>query len=1124
MKKTPSSPGAVPRYLAASLLLSLLPVTGQTLVNGNFDAQTFSSFPGYASANGGTVTGWTLSNTARTGLNSSTGPFWTAPCGPIPSAGNCAIIQASNAPASISQTVTGLTIGTRYNVSCRISARSGNTPSLVFSTDGDGPTVKLEVIAPPSTGALATATVFRNASFEFTATATSHLITFTNDRTSGDHTLLLDDVTVAPSATTSSWSFAPWTSDADSGIDSQYVYTHAHHLSLGKSWQPININGVDFNIGDGTGSNRFTLTNLNANFLNRTPNNLPANTGSYNLAKDFRYDGPNTGITLQNLKPNTQYVFTLYGLAFDAAGVYRSATFNSTVPGSNQLSVNLNHYGQGNGIRINHTYTTDALGSPVTISYPTHGSGTFHSGGFTNREAVASTPPVRWTVHPWSGDDTSGVSPNHPYTHAFKFGSATNLNVNGINFTGLAGGNPTGTNYTSAGLGSVYNNDVNAVTASGSILGRDFIFGGFPETHNLSGLTPGKNYVFTLYTVGWSDGVRRAALIGGTGEGSSVLHQDQYGNDQGARFEYTYTASASGTATITASGIDVAVTDPFDRKSIHTYAISNREADPYVNKTPEFTLQPVGATLGIGASYTLRGAAIGSETLSYQWKKGTADIPGETSPVLVLNGLTAADSGAYTLVVSNGVTVTSNVANVNVLENIPGYGNTGVGVDGQLLANGLVDPHFKLIVNPDDTSSDTVYVQTNLPGAWLANSATSKWIGPRANTAGAAGLVTPAGTPSDAGAGDGVYVYRARFDLTGFDLSTVLISGKWSTDNEGVKIRVNGTDVGFPNTVGTTFATLVPFSISNSAFPGLLTTGVNNIDFFVKNIDAGTGGGLTGLRIDEFTAVGAIPPGTPPHIAIQPVGGNGRHNSMVTLAVGATGSSPLTYQWFKGADPVPDATEATLPIYVEDFTAAGSYTVKVTGSGPTTVTSDPAVITVTNANPVTSFDDVGSTDQDVAKSINVADLLANDTSPDADGDTVNFTGVSAASSQGGTVSESDGIILYTPKAGFTGSDTFTYSVDDGGWGGTATETVIINVVSAAVTPPGNMTLVISGGTATGTFTGTAGKTYILQRSTTLQTGSWSTVDTEVAPPSGIVTVEDPAPPAGKAFYRIGYGN
>jgi hypothetical protein len=1071
--------------------------------------------------NGGTITGWTISNTSRIGLNTSAWPFASGAAGAIPSGTNVAFIQASGGPANISQTVTGLTIGTKYKITARISARGGNNPTLVFSTDGNGPIVKLSV-NNAGTGA-----AYRTAVFDLTATATSHLITFTNDGTTGDNTVLLDDVSIAPAVTTSNWSFAPWTNDADSGVDPQYVYTHAHHFHAPGApfasgvWAPVNINGVDFTIGENPGSNRFTLTDLGSNFTNRTPNNFAAGTGSYNLAKDFRYSGANTGITLQNLKPNTQYVFTLYGLGFDAAGAYRSATFSSSIPGSDKLSVNLNHYGQGNGLRVNYTYTTDALGSPVSISYPTHGAGTFHTGGFSNREAVASSPPAPWTIEPWSGDDTSGVSPNHVYTHAFKFGSATNLNVNGINFTGLAGTNPVGTNYTSAGFPGIYNNDVNTVTSSGSILGRDFLHGGFPETHNLSGLTPGKQYVFTIYSMGWNDGIRRASLIGGIGEGPTVLNQDAYGNDQGVRFEYRYTASAAGTATITASGLDVSTSGSFDRKSIHTYGISNREADAYVGKAPEFTLQPVGATIGIGTTYTLRGATIGSATMTYQWKKGVNNIPGETSPVLILPDVTAADTGAYTLVVTNGSgTTTSSVANISVLENVPVYGNTGIGPDGLPLADGAVDPHFKLITNPDNQTSDVAYVLTNRPGSWLANSGTSKWIGPRPNSAGSAGLVTPDNLPADAGAGAGVYVYRAQVDLTGFNLSTVIISGKWATDNEGVEIRVNGSTVGFPNTVGTTFATLVPFNINNNDFPGKLTAGVNNIDFYVKNIDAGTGGGFTGLRIEDFVAIGAIPPGTPPHIAAQPQGATGPHNGTVTLAVGVSGSAPLSYQWFKGNDPIPDATERVLDVPVFDYSAAGTYKVRVTGT--TMVESSPAVITVTNANPVTSFDDVGSTDQGVPKLINVNDLLANDTNPDADGDLVNFTSVSPTSTHGGTLSESDGVITYTPAPGYSGPDTFSYTVDDGEWGGTATETVIINVVGTAVTPPGNMTLTISGGVATGTFTGTPGKTYILQRSTTLAAGSWLTVDTKVAPQSGPVVVQDPSPPSGKAFYRIAY--
>ena len=75
----------------------------------------------------------------------------------------------------------------------------------------------------------------------------------------------------------------------------------------------------------------------------------------------------------------------------------------------------------------------------------------------------------------------------------------------------------------------------------------------------------------------------------------------------------------------------------------------------------------------------------------------------------------------------------------------------------------------------------------------------------RENSSRCGPVVGSAAMASDAGAGPGVYVYRASLDLTGFDLATMVISGKWATDNFGVKIRVNGTDVGFPNTVGTTY-------------------------------------------------------------------------------------------------------------------------------------------------------------------------------------------------------------------------------------------------------------------------------------------------------------------------------
>jgi hypothetical protein len=1099
MKPSHYSPGAKTRHVLAALLLPWLSLTGQTLVNGNFDADTnFTVFPGYASGNGGAITGWTLNPATRVGLNTSTGPF--ANSGAIPSAPNALFIQAgATGAASISQTVTDLVIGTQYTVTARVSARAGNLPSVVFSTDvpGDDP-VRVDV-TPVGTNP------YKTVAFQFTATATSHLITFTNDRTAGDHTLVMDDVTVAPSSTASRWTFSPWTGDADSGIDSQYVYTHA--VSFGSN-PPVTVNGVNFIGREGGTPGRFLLTDLNLVFGNRTPNNVTGD--SANLAKDFRYNGANTGITLQNLKPDTQYVFTAYGLGFDAPTpvFYRSSTFGSSVPGSDKLTVNVNQYGQGNGIKVTYTYTTDAVGSPVAISYPALASGSWHTSGFSNREAVPSTPPVLWTAEEWTDDATSEVSPNHTYTHAFNFGSATTVNVNGINFTGLAGANPAGTNLTSANVPSVFNNDTNNVTGYGSGLARDFIYGGFPAVYNLSGLTPGKSYVFTLYSTGWTDGARPGAFIGAVGEQMTILDQDQFGPKNGIRFIYTYTADASGTARISVGGYDGA-------KSIHTYAMSNREADPLVDVAPVITLQPSGGTVGTGRPFVLRVGATGSATLSYQWKKGT-EVVGSDSPVLDLGLVDFTDTGTYTVTVANGVNnVTSDPAVLTVLENIPGVFGTGVGGDGQPLPAGASDPHYTLLANPDNTESSVAFVQGNIPGPWLPNSTTSKWIGPRVDTVAATGNLV------DDGEGFGNYVYRTQIDLTGFDLSTVQITGSWTTDNTTPAIRINGVATGLTNPNEGGFGALIPFVLNQVNVPGLIA-GVNTVDFVVNNPAVG----FTGLRVDISSAIGLIPPNTPPHIAVQPAGGNGPHNGTFTLSVAASGSAPLTYQWFKNNEELEGETDPNLVLDIVDTSPAGDYKVVVKNGVAPDATSDVAVVTVNNSIPVV-VDDNLETDENTPLQIDVAfDMLANDT--DADGDTLSLGTFAATSFNGGTITANEGVLTYTPASNFSGLDGFTYTVTDG-WGGTsAPGTVLITVNPAPDTPPGPLALVVdlAGGTVNGTFTGTPGATYILQRSPSLEAQSWTDVDTEVAPESGIVTVQDPGPlpPDGKAFYRISYAD
>ncbi|MBM4070138.1 MAG: hypothetical protein FJ271_14475 [Planctomycetes bacterium] len=72
-------------------------------------------------------------------------------------------------------------------------------------------------------------------------------------------------------------------------------------------------------------------------------------------------------------------------------------------------------------------------------------------------------------------------------------------------------------------------------------------------------------------------------------------------------------------------------------------------------------------------------------------------------------------------------------------------------------------------------------------------------------------------------------------------------------------------------------------------------------------------------------------------------------------------------------------------------------------------------------------------------------VLANDSDPDQN--PLSVTAVTQGQ-HGAVVGNSDGTITYTPRAGFTGSDTFTYTIADGK-GGTATATVTVTVLDPA---------------------------------------------------------------------------
>jgi hypothetical protein len=162
--------------------------------------------------------------------------------------------------------------------------------------------------------------------------------------------------------------------------------------------------------------------------------------------------------------------------------------------------------------------------------------------------------------------------------------------------------------------------------------------------------------------------------------------------------------------------------------------------------------------------------------------------------------------------------------------------NTGVDASDALVSPGAQTTYWTLLSAPGGA---TEAVGSNpfryYIGAYAADSATSAWVSPAAS--GNASVT-------------GLYVYRMLVDLTGVDPATAVITGQFSTDNDGF-IRVNGganaATSGFAG-----FGSLTSFTL-NSGF----IAGMNSIEVGVNN-----GGNPTALRV-QFSSATAAPIPTP---------------------------------------------------------------------------------------------------------------------------------------------------------------------------------------------------------------------------------------------------------------------
>jgi hypothetical protein len=445
-----------------------------------------------------------------------------------------------------------------------------------------------------------------------------------------------------------------------------------------------------------------------------------------------------------------------------------------------------------------------------------------------------------------------------------------------------------------------------------------------PMTQRVTGFTPGEIYYVHYYENSRGGNVPGIAVTITDDTNTLTLVAEHVVTSVGGSNPYYEVSSQSFIAT--AAEMTLAFVKSNPRGGDNTVLVDNVAIVQIQPTTPPFiTQQPGGLVVEVSDPIALSVNAIGGLPLSYQWRRDGSAIAGATNSAFNIASALEIHEGDYTVVITNAYgAVTSAVARVIVFEPIVGLFNTGVDNSGVPLPDSTIDPHYTLTVNPDVASTDAI-VQTGIPGAWLANSATSKWIGPQANTSASA---------------VGSYTYRTTIDLTGRDPSTVIIFGRWATDNPGIDIQVNGVSTTNVNTVQFPSYTRFALSSTNAAF----VAGTNTIDFIVENAAPP---GPTGLRVEIDQSNVKIPVGTPPAITRHPTPTNQivAVGDSVTFTGEASGSAPLSYQWRRNGVAIPGQTNSTLTLTNLSAADSGDYTLAVTNLAGTAI-SEAATVCV----------------------------------------------------------------------------------------------------------------------------------------------------------------------------------
>lgn len=352
---------------------------------------------------------------------------------------------------------------------------------------------------------------------------------------------------------------------------------------------------------------------------------------------------------------------------------------------------------------------------------------------------------------------------------------------------------------------------------------------------------------------------------------------------------------------------------------------------------PGFVIQAASRTAIAGTSTLFAATVSGTAPLSYQWSKDGlplsdgVNISGSSSNILVLSNLSTNDIGNYSLTVTNlyGVASSSNAALNVVAAPVPpvislqpvnqsvvagttvSFSVSAAGTDPlsyHWLKNGVavgINANVFTITNAQSSdNADYSVVITNIAGSVTSLVATLTVFTPPAFVTQAASRLATVGTTT---------IFSASVS------GTAPVTFQWLKN--GAPLIDGG------NLSGSSSNVLTISTVS--------TNDAGNYSLFVTNLYGNATSSNAVLTVS--TSTGA------PRITAQPTAQSVVVSNSVTFSVTASGADPLHYQWRKGTARINGATNSTFSIASTRTSDAGNYSVVITNTAGSIVSSNAAL-------------------------------------------------------------------------------------------------------------------------------------------------------------------------------------